>query len=107
MLLHADRSVLAEHAAGPTPTAEALTYVMDRLYAEAGEVLGAQVGHQSVVALDELALLEMTASALDLLIARRRKRLAAANGHTSARMPLAQRDGRFTLMQPVTSGTSA
>jgi len=108
VLLHADRSVLAEHAAGPTPIAEALTYVMDRLYAEAGEVLGAQVGHQSVAALDELALLEMTASALDLLIARRRKRLAAtANGHASTRMPLAQRDGRFTLMQPVTSGTSA
>src|SRR5262249_60243498 len=34
VLLHADRNVLAESASQPTPAAEALTFVMERLYAE-------------------------------------------------------------------------
>ncbi len=44
VLLYADRNVLVDAESAPTPAAEALTFVMDRLYAEAGDLLTAMVG---------------------------------------------------------------
>jgi transcriptional regulator with XRE-family HTH domain len=75
VLLHADRNVLADPdpEAAPTPVAEALTYVMERLDAEAHDLL-ADVAGQHPATVDELELLEGTLMALQLLIARRRQR---------------------------------
>src|SRR5215469_14917586 len=41
VLLHADRNVLAEPTNSPSPAAQALTFVVERLYAETGEALNA------------------------------------------------------------------
>lgn len=77
VLLYADRNVLAEADTEPTLAAEALTYAMDRLYAEARDVLTDLLGQRSTTAaLDELELLEATAAALDEVIGRRRRREA-------------------------------
>lgn len=79
VLLHADRNVLADPdpEVGPTPVAEALTYVMERLDAEAHDLL-VDVAGQHPAAVDELDLLEGTLMALQLLIARRRQRQMVA-----------------------------
>ena len=102
VLLHADRSVLAEHEGTPDATAEALTYVMDRLYHEAYEVFAMVIGQRPSTALDETELLEVTATALDLLVARQRKQqLQAANGRATTpplRPSLPPRDSRLTLV---------
>lgn len=76
VLLHADRSVLADHEHEPTAAAEVLTYVMDRLYVEAGELLNALVAQHHATALSEDELLEATATALNGLIARRQHQAA-------------------------------
>lgn len=81
VLLYADRNVLTEADAEPTPAAEALTYAMDRLYAEARDLLMSLLPPGQPCALDELELLEATATALDLVIERRRRRGAVLNGH--------------------------
>ena len=47
VLLYADRNVLVDADCAPTPAAEALTFVMDRLYAEAGDLLTAMVEQTS------------------------------------------------------------
>jgi transcriptional regulator with XRE-family HTH domain len=96
VLLHADRSVLTDHEHEPTVTGELLSYVMDRVHAEASDVLDSLAGRRELDEIDELELLEMTATALDLLIARRHKRLAA-NGHALPQRPAAARDGRVAL----------
>jgi transcriptional regulator with XRE-family HTH domain len=96
VLLHADRSVLTDHEHEPTVTGELLSYVMDRVHAEASDVLDSLAGRREIDEIDELELLEMTATALDLLIARRRKRLAA-NGHALPQRPATARDGRVAL----------
>jgi transcriptional regulator with XRE-family HTH domain len=74
VLLHADRNVLADRdpEAPPTPVAEALTYVVERLDAEAHDLL-AEVAGQHPATVDELELLEGTLMALQLLIARRQR----------------------------------
>ena len=72
LLLHADRNVLAGAADEPTETAELLTYAVDQLYREARETLAALLGSRRACALAELELLELTATALELAIARRR-----------------------------------
>ncbi|MBF6589286.1 MAG: helix-turn-helix domain-containing protein [Ktedonobacterales bacterium] len=90
VLLYADRNVLVESDAEPTPEAEALTYVMDRLYAEARDLLASLLGSCQSVALDELEMLEATAAALDAVIARHRRREALC-GHP--RQPLAAAAG--------------
>jgi transcriptional regulator with XRE-family HTH domain len=77
VLLHADRNVLAEPDAEPTLAAEVLTYAMDRLYAEARDLLTTLIDERPVpTAYDELELLEATATALHALIERRRRREA-------------------------------
>lgn len=76
VLLYADRNVLAEADTEPTLAAEALTYAMDRLYAEARDLLTTMLGQRSTAALDELEVLEATAAALDEVIGRRRRREA-------------------------------
>ncbi len=73
VLLYADRNVLVDAENEPTPAAEALTFVMDRLYAEAGDLLSAMVEQQSTSAQDELALFEATAAALEYLIEHHRQ----------------------------------
>jgi transcriptional regulator with XRE-family HTH domain len=108
VLLHADRSVLAEHNTTPDATAEALTYIMDRLYHETYDVFTTMIGQRPVAVLDEVELLQMTAAALDMLAARRSKeRLRAANGHTNARAtspaPPPLHEGRLTLV-PIRAG---
>jgi transcriptional regulator with XRE-family HTH domain len=96
VLLHADRSVLTDHTGAPTPVAELLTYAMDRLYTEAHETLNALVGRRQALALDETELLEMTAQALELVLARRRARVAAAS-HAARPLPtpIGSREGRL------------
>ena len=80
VLLHADRNVLGDRdpEVGPTPVAEALSYVMERLDAEAHDLL-ADVAGQHPAMVDELDLLEGTLMALQLLIARRRQRQVVAS----------------------------
>jgi len=110
VLLHADRSVLAEHGSTPDTTAEALTYIMDRLYHETYDVFKAMIGQRSSAMLDEAELLEMTATALDLLAARQRKQqLQAAIGRSNSRAqsPAAPlREGRLTLVPARVNQTS-
>jgi transcriptional regulator with XRE-family HTH domain len=102
VLLHADRSVLAQHDSTPDTIAEALTYVMDRLYHETFDIFEEMIGQRSATLLDETELLQMTAIALDCLAARQRKqRLQAANGQPSSRSQghsSSPRDGHLTLV---------
>jgi transcriptional regulator with XRE-family HTH domain len=77
LLLHADRNVLAGAGDEPTQTAELLTYVIDQLQHEAPEILAALLGARRACALDELELLEITATTLEIAIARRRGGQAA------------------------------
>jgi transcriptional regulator with XRE-family HTH domain len=72
LLLHADRSVLASAGDEPTETAELLTYIIDQLHREARESLATLLGPRRACALSELELLELTAKALAIAIARRR-----------------------------------
>jgi transcriptional regulator with XRE-family HTH domain len=76
VLLYADRNILAEADAEPTLVAEALTYAMDRVYAEARDLLTTLLDERQQSALDELELLEVTATALQAVIERRRRREA-------------------------------
>jgi transcriptional regulator with XRE-family HTH domain len=111
VLLHADRSVLAEHDSTPDATAEALTYIMDRLYHETYDVFKAMIGQRSVAMLGEVELLQMTATALDVLATAQqsKEQLRAANGRASGRAlsPAAAplHDGRLTLV-PARAGQS-
>jgi hypothetical protein len=103
VLLHADRSVLAEHDSTPDTTAEALTYIMDRLYHEAYDVFQAMIGQRPITMVDELELLKMTATALDVLAARQSKeQLRAASSHANGRVPTpappSLHEGRLTLV---------
>ena len=108
VLLYADRSVLAQHDCDPDAIAEVLTYVMDRLYHETFDVLASMMADRSCAALDEAELLHMTATALDLLAARKHKQtLQAANGQLSTCKPApapALRDVRLTLVPPAAQG---
>jgi transcriptional regulator with XRE-family HTH domain len=73
VLLHADRNVLAEPASQPTPAAEALTFVMERLYAETHDSLNAVLSTRATTELCELELFELAAAALEQALARRRR----------------------------------
>jgi len=86
VLLYADRNVLVDADSAPTPAAESLTFVMDRLYAEAGDLLTAMVSQQSGIAQDELSLLEATAAALEYVIEHHRRAPASevASGYAAA-----------------------
>jgi len=86
VLLYADRNVLVDAESAPTPAAEALTFVMDRLYAEAGDLLTAMVSQQPGIAQDELSLLEATAAALEYVIEHHRRAPASevASGYAAA-----------------------
>lgn len=77
LLLHADRNVLASATDEPTETAELLTYVIDQLHRDAPEILAAELGSRRACALSELELLELTATALEIVLARRRGEQAA------------------------------
>lgn len=109
VLVHADRSVLTDHEHEPTVTGEVLTYVMDRLHVEAHDVLDTLVGHGDVTTFDELEMLEVAATALDLLIARRRKQQGVGTPAPmpASRHPLHARTGRLTLVPSLTSRTGA
>ena len=88
LLLHADRNVLASAGDEPTETAELLTYVIDQLHREAPEILATLRGARRACALSELELLELTAAALEITIARRRGEQAAPrrkNGNDTIR----------------------
>ncbi|MFI5273039.1 MAG: helix-turn-helix domain-containing protein [Ktedonobacterales bacterium] len=104
VLVHADRSVLTDHTHKPTVTGELLTFVMDRLHTEARDVLETLAGHGDVTTLDELEMLEMAATALDLLIARRRKQRSSGLPTHGA---ISARDGHLTLVPAVHSRTGA
>jgi transcriptional regulator with XRE-family HTH domain len=80
LLLHADRNVLASATTEPTEEAELLTYVIDQLHREAREILATLLGPRRACALSELELLELTAQALEMAIARRRGEQAALRG---------------------------
>jgi transcriptional regulator with XRE-family HTH domain len=72
VLLHADRNVLVSAEDEPSQTVQLLTYAMDQLQREAHEILAALLGPRQASALAELELLELTAAALEIAIARRR-----------------------------------
>jgi hypothetical protein len=69
--------VLASADDQPTQTAELLTYAIDQLHREAHEILTTLLGARRACELDELEVLELTATALELAIARRRGAHAA------------------------------
>jgi hypothetical protein len=103
VLVHADRSVLAEHDSTPDAAAEALSYIMDRLYHETYDVFKAMIGQRPVTMLGEVELLQMTATAIDVLAARQSKeQLRAANGLANGRAPSPAppplHEGRLTLV---------
>lgn len=102
VLLHADRSVLAEHDSTPDTAAEALTYIMDRLYHETYDVFQSMIGQRPAASLDEGELLQMTAAALDVLVARQSKgQLREAYRQSSSPAPslsTRHREGRLTLV---------
>jgi transcriptional regulator with XRE-family HTH domain len=88
LLLHADRNILASADDQPTETAELLTYVIDQLHREAPETLAALLGPRRACTLSELELLELTATALEIVIARRGEEQAAlrrAHGNDTLR----------------------
>ncbi|MGH2514725.1 MAG: helix-turn-helix domain-containing protein [Ktedonobacterales bacterium] len=101
VLLCADRSVLAGSDAEPNPVAELLTYTMERIYSEAHEALVAMMAQRAAVALDEQEMLEVTAAALETLLARRHARQAVS----SARTATTSRAGRMELV-PQRAATS-
>ncbi len=103
VLLCADRSVVATRDEEPSPVAELLTYAMERLYAEAHESLAAMIGARPADALDEQELFELTAAALETVLARR-ARQAANGGRTPNAAP---RSGRIELVQPQPAGSFA
>jgi DNA-binding Xre family transcriptional regulator len=78
VLLHADRNVLADAAGTPTPAAELLTFVVERLYAEACDSLNALLTTREGTASSELELFEIAAAALEQALARRRRSAATA-----------------------------
>jgi transcriptional regulator with XRE-family HTH domain len=84
VLLHADRNVLVEPMSEPTPAAEALTFVMERLYAETRDSLNTLLSSRESDEFCELDLFELAASALEQALARRRR---AALGATVQPMP--------------------
>jgi transcriptional regulator with XRE-family HTH domain len=86
LLLHADRSVLAGDP--PGEPAELLTYVVEQLHREASEHLAALLGSRRACGLDEIELLEITATALEIVLAQRRGERAALrrrNGNDTIR----------------------
>ena len=90
LLLHTDRNVLAGAADAPTESADLLTYAIDLLYREAREILAALLGPRRACALSELELLELTATALEIVIVRRREEQAAVwrtHGNDTHRAP--------------------
>jgi transcriptional regulator with XRE-family HTH domain len=107
VLLHADRNVLAEDADPPTPVAELLTLVMDRLYNEAYEALCMQLGPRQATALDEQERFEMAAAALDLVMARRRRQAVGAYQPGAGHGPAGPREGRLAPQAAQPAGTGA
>jgi transcriptional regulator with XRE-family HTH domain len=88
LLLHADRNVLAGADDQPPQTAELLTYVIDHLHREAHEILAVLLGSRQACTLSELELLDLTATALGTVIARRRAEQATLqrkNGNDTLR----------------------
>lgn len=102
VLLCADRSVVATRDEDPSPVAELLTYAMERIYAEAHESLATMIGGRPADTLDEQELFELTAAALETILARRARQ--AANG---GRTPNAPRTGRMELVPAQPIGTFA
>lgn len=86
VLLSADRNVLADAEQAPTPAAEVLTFAMDRLYREAGELLHQELARRASDALDDLEVLELTAHALQVVITRRRGTRSARETRTVMRL---------------------
>jgi transcriptional regulator with XRE-family HTH domain len=78
VLLHADRSILCPPDGQIGLVEEALTVVVERLYAEERETLARLLESGSSEPLDEHEIIEATASALQRLITRRRPRQQAA-----------------------------
>jgi transcriptional regulator with XRE-family HTH domain len=72
LLLQADRNVLASTHDELLETAELLTYAIDHLHREVPEILATLLGSRRACALDELEILKLAATALDIAIARRR-----------------------------------
>jgi transcriptional regulator with XRE-family HTH domain len=101
VLLCADRSVVATRDEEPSPVAELLTYAMERLYAEAHESLAAMIGARPADALDEQELFELTAAALETVLAQRARQ--AANGGRALNAP--RPASRIELVQPQPAGS--
>jgi hypothetical protein len=79
LLLHADRNVLAQADDEPNETAELLTYVMDQLYRESQAILATLLRSRRACALDKLELLQIAATALEIMI-----NSAEGSGHAAA-----------------------
>ena len=108
VLLHADRCALADTEGAPTATAELLAYVMDRLYNETHEMLGALLNQRSPASLDDVEVFELAATALDALIARRNRQAAQATSTYAHARPLhGTRDGRLALVPRVAANSAA
>ena len=120
VLLHADRNVLAEPTSSPSPAAQALTFVVERLYAETGEALNATLRARETSALNELELFEIVSAALEQVIcpattcAGERIRYlcewscrAAAHAHHHSRRPAPALAPRLTAMDYIDSGRGA
>jgi transcriptional regulator with XRE-family HTH domain len=96
VLLCADRNVLADDINEPCAIAELLTYVVDRLYSETHEAMRSLLGQRDVGDLDDLEQYELAQSALDLLIARKRQRIAPNPvREMGGRAPVVPREGRL------------
>jgi transcriptional regulator with XRE-family HTH domain len=105
VLLHADRSALADAESAPTATAELLAYVMDRLYNETYDMLGALLDQRSPASLDDIEAFELAATALDTLITRRSRQ--SANVFAHALTPHGAREGRLALVPRIAANGAA
>ena len=74
VLLYADRNILNSASETPSVVAEVLNLTLDRIGRDAHDIVANLIGPRSAYELDEHEMLELVATALGLVIARRRKR---------------------------------
>jgi transcriptional regulator with XRE-family HTH domain len=77
LLLQADRNVLSSTHDAPIATAEILTYAIEQLQREVPEILATLLGSRQACALDDLEILQLAATALNIAIARHHGRQMA------------------------------
>jgi transcriptional regulator with XRE-family HTH domain len=71
LLLYADRNIFGHDEVEPNAVAEALTYAMEQIYTEAHDILADVIGQRRAAELDEKELLELTITAIELVLRQR------------------------------------